>query len=126
MKDQSNQPTQMSWNDLVFDRRNKDYGAYQLRRAYGGRVVIAFIVALITLAVVMAFPFIKKWFSEEEHIETPVKTVKYTDLAAPPPIDKNQPPPPKLELPPPVKEAIKFVPPKVTEKEVVEETPDHR
>lgn len=114
---------QMSWNDLVFDKRNKEYGAYVLRQAYGGRVIFAFIIALVTLALVMAFPAIRRFFSEEEKVVASTKTVKYNDLAAPPPIDKNTPPPPKIEVPPPVKEAIKFLPPKVTEKEVVEETP---
>jgi protein TonB len=116
-----NQP--LRWDDLVFAGRNKEYGAYTLRQAYGGRVLASFICGLLTLTFILAFPYIKKLFENEEKVEVSTKVIKYTDLAAPPPIDKNQPPPPKLELPPPVKEAIKFLPPKVTEKEVVEETP---
>jgi protein TonB len=115
--------SQVSWNDLVFEKRNKDYGAYVLRQAYGGRIVIAFIIALVTFALVLAFPFIRKMFDNEVVADTTVREIKYNELAAPPPIDINQPPPPKVELPPPVKEAIKFVPPKVTEKEVVDEMP---
>ena len=114
---------QASWNDLVFNKRNKEYGAYTLRKSYGGRVVMAFVIALMTLALVMAFPAIKQFFEEDVPVAPAAKTTRYTDLAPPPPIDANQPPPPKVELPPPVKEAIKFLPPKVTEKEVVEETP---
>lgn len=113
----------LSWNDLVFAGRNKEYGAYPLRETYGNRVFIAFVCGILTLTFIVAFPYIKAWLTPEEKIETTAKTIKYTDLAAPPPIDQNTPPPPKLELPPPVKEAIKFLPPKVTEKEVVEETP---
>ena len=114
---------QLSWNDLVFENRNKEYGAYNLRRAYGGRVIIAFACGITTLALIVAFPYIKKLFESEEEVVISTKTTRYTDLALPPPIDKNQPLPPKVELPPPVKEAIKFLPPKVTEKEVVEEIP---
>ena len=110
----------VSWNDLVFDKRNKEYGAYTLRKAYGGRVVVAFIIALLTLALVMAFPAIRKFFTEEERVVPATKTVKYTDLVAPPPIDKDKLPPPKIDIPPPTK-TIKFVPPKVTHEEVVEE-----
>jgi len=113
----------LNWNDLVFAGRNKEYGAYPLRQTYGSRVLVAFICGALTLTFILAFPYIKKMFEEEIKVDTTQKTIKYTDLAAPPPIDQNTPPPPKLELPPPVKEAIKFLPPKVTEKEVVEETP---
>ncbi|HZY81851.1 MAG TPA: TonB family protein [Cyclobacteriaceae bacterium] len=111
------------WDDLVFDGRNKDYGAYDLRKAYGGRVIAAFIVALIALGLVMAFPTIKKFFEEKEVIEKPKKVIDYTKLEAPPPIDAAKPPPPKLELPPPTVEKIKFLPPKITEQEVDEEVP---
>lgn len=110
----------LSWNDLVFDKRNKDYGAYVLRKAYGGRVMLAFIIALFTLALVMAFPAIKRYFTHEETVVRETKTVKYTDLAPPPPIDKNTPPPPQVEVPPPVK-TLKFIPPEVTHEEVAEE-----
>jgi protein TonB len=113
----------LNWNDLVFAGRNKDYGAYPLRQTYGNRVVIAFVCGFLTLAFILAFPYIKRMFEEEIVVDKSAKTIKYTDLAAPPPINPDTPPPPKLELPPPVKEAIKFLPPKVTEKEVVEETP---
>lgn len=115
--------TLLNWNDLVFAGRNKEYGAYQLRQKYSGAVTAAFICGILTLSFILAFPFIKAWLTPEEKVEVVAKTINYNELAAPPPIDQNQPPPPKLELPPPVKEAIKFLPPKVTEKEVVEETP---
>jgi protein TonB len=112
----------LSWNDLIFDRRNKDYGAYVLRNAYGGRVIMSFIVALTVLALVIAFPVMRKLFEEEEPVVTPKKTVKYTDLLAPPPIDLNTPKQPTIKLPDPPK-SVKFVPPKITPKEVVEEIP---
>lgn len=111
---------QVSWNDLVFENRNKDYGAYSLRKAYGGRVIIAFITALITLTLVMAFPFIRKMFENEEPVAVTKRLIDYTELAAPPPIDQDKLPPPKLDLPPPTK-TMKFMPPEVTHEEVVEE-----
>ncbi len=46
--------------------------------------------------------------------------MKYTDLAPPPPISET-PPPPRVDIPPPVKTIIKYLPPKVTDKEIVEE-----
>lgn len=112
--------SKLNWEDIVFERRNQDYGAYSLRKAYGGRVIAAFVGAVFILGFVMALPAIRRYFASAEEVKAPVKTIKYTDLAAPPPIDKNTPPPPRVELPP-VKEVIKFLPPTVTEKEVVEE-----
>lgn len=111
-----------TWEDMVFDRRNKAYGAYFIRRIYQRNVVIAFSLATVIVALVLAFPSIAKFFeAQTTNEETSLKQVKYTDLAPPPPIDKNTPPPPKLDVPPPVKTIIKFLPPKVTEKEIAEE-----
>lgn len=112
----------LNWIDLVFENRNKEYGAYRLRRAYAIRVVIAFSVTILSFTVLLALPYIMQLFNEEHNEVAELKQVKYTDLAPPPPIEKLK-PPPKLETPPPVKEAVKFLPPEVTSKEVVDETP---
>ena len=110
------------WDDIVFENRNKAYGAYFIRHIYGRHVVIATLVTVLIISLVLAFPRIVEFFRHEEETEQSVlKSIKYTDLAPPPPIDKNQPPPPKLDVPPPVKTIIKFLPPKVTDKEIVEE-----
>jgi protein TonB len=52
----------------------------------------------------------------------PPKKLVYTELSAPPPIDKPKPPPPQVQLPK-LQKVIKFVPPKVVKEEVVEEVP---
>lgn len=110
-----------SWEDLVFENRNQSYGAYDLRKAYSRAIVVAFAAALTLIAIVIAFPTIRNLFSKQEKPNAPeVRPVRYTDLAPPPPIDKNVIPPPKVEVPP-IKEVVKFIPPKVTTKEVSEE-----
>jgi protein TonB len=112
----------LKWEDIVFEHRNKGYGAYDIRNKYGKNVAIAALIALVVVAFVLAYPSIAEWIKGQQEVEAKdLKTVKYTDLAPPPPIDKNVPPPPKLDVPPPVKKIIKFLPPKVTDKEVVEE-----
>lgn len=35
-----------SWNEMLFETRNKDYGAYRLRRSYGGNMLFGFSVVL--------------------------------------------------------------------------------
>ncbi len=110
------------WEDIIFENRNKEYGAYLIRKVYSRYVLVAVVITTLLVGFVLAIPTLVKYFGNKQEVQVPVlKTVRYTDLAAPPPIDKNTPPPPKLEVPPPVKTVIKFLPPKVTEKEVVEE-----
>jgi protein TonB len=112
----------LTWTDIVFENRNKAYGAYAIRNLYGKHVAWAVLISTLIVGLVLAFPSIRRFFDgEKETAEVSLKQVKYTDLAPPPPIDKNTPPPPKLDVPPPVKTIIKFLPPKVTEKEIVEE-----
>lgn len=111
------------WDDIVFERRNQTYGAYLLRKRYSRHVIIAAGLTTILVASVLAYPSLQRIFHKEETVKkSELKTVRYTDLAPPPPINKNTPPPPKVKIPE-VKEVIKFLPPKVTEKDVVEEEP---
>jgi protein TonB len=109
------------WEDLVFENRNKDYGAYFIRRIYSKNVVVAWILMLLFMGFVFAYPSIAEFFRSRGPKED-MKQLKQTvvTLDQPPPITPNQPPPPRLEIPPPVK-TLKYVAPKVTAKEVVEE-----
>lgn len=117
--------TYRTWDDVVFEFRNKAYGAFQLRSRYTNNISLAVFIAITTAALALYSPKIMAMFKKEEVVEATkvVKTIKYTDLAPPPPIDKNLPPPPKVNMPQ-VKKVIKFLPPKVTEKEVQKEEED--
>jgi protein TonB len=111
------------WEDIVFEYRNKAYGAYFIRKAYSKHVVLAWVITLATIGLLFAGPYVAEWIKGQAPVEeTPTKTIKYTDLAPPPPI-QNTPPPPQVNIPPPVKTIIKYLPPKVTDKEIVEEEP---
>lgn len=35
-----------TWNEMLFETRNKDYGAYKLRQGYGGNMLFGFSVVL--------------------------------------------------------------------------------
>jgi periplasmic protein TonB len=110
-----------NWNDLVFENRNKEYGAYNIREAYSRHVVVAAGITVAILLFVFAYPFLAELFRSND--SATIKEVKSltVNLDQPPPITPNQPPPPKLDIPPPVKTIIKYLPPKVVDKEVVEE-----
>lgn len=109
--------------EVVFENRNKDYGAYQIRVDYEKKLIAA---ALITLAVVILtilvptiVGIIQKATLRHAALNTEVVT-----LAEPPPIDKTAPPPPPAVPPPPIQKTIQFTPPKVVkDEEIVEPAP---
>ncbi len=110
-----------NWEDIVFERRNKAYGAYLIRKIYSKNVVVAVMLTLVFMGLVAAAPYITAFIkSQTEVAEVDERKLTTVNLDQPPPITPNQPPPPKLDVPPPIK-TIKYVAPKVTKEEVQEE-----
>lgn len=108
-------------NDLVFEGKNKEYGAYMLRKSYKRTINIALSITLGIVVVLIAIPKIMDLISglvPEEEITTEVTI----DLTKPPPVDPTEPPPPPPP-PPPVMETTKFTPPKVVDEQVEEQPP---
>ncbi len=113
-----------NWIDIVFDGRNKEYGAYELRKENNKNTNKAIFAGVIFFSLAIASPLIislikgsledtKDKFKETEVVLTP-----------PPSLDKTPPPPPPVEPPPPKVDQIKFPPPVVKkDEEVVEEEP---
>jgi protein TonB len=46
--------------DLIFEGRNKDYGAYLLRRTYTKRIRVALAITIATVALLLLFFFLVK------------------------------------------------------------------
>lgn len=112
--------------DIVFEGRNKEYGAYELRRTYNKRVwkalgitVIAAVViaGLVVLKSQMKPPAQEKVKMEEVTIQE-IKQEEKKDEPPPPP-----PPPPPKQEPPPKIETKAFTPPKIVKDEEVKEPP---
>lgn len=109
-------------NELVFENKNKNYGAYDLRKKYNRTVNIALLITGLSFIFIVSFPMILDWIQQQtEEIVVPVDNT-VVDLTAPPPIDEAEPPPPPPP-PPPVMETVKFTPPVVTDDEVIDEPP---
>ena len=114
--------TEQKWDEMVFEHRNKDYGAYVLRRGYNRNVGIGVIITILLVTLLIFYPRLSKFFGGEEAVaKTPPRKLVYSELSAPPPIDKPKPIPPRVQLPR-LQKVVKFVPPKVV-KEVVAEVP---
>ena len=109
-------------NDLVFEDRNKTYGAYDLRRNHNRSVAFAVLITGAVFVLGISMPAIIDWINNKmEEVEVPIDNT-IVDLTAPPPIDESEPPPPPPP-PPPVMETVKFTPPVVTDDEVIDEPP---
>ena len=57
------------WSDMMFENRNKEYGAYVLRRQTGRRNVISMVAVLLLFAAVMIFMIAKNAYEayQKEH-----------------------------------------------------------
>jgi periplasmic protein TonB len=120
-----------SLDEIVFETRNKNYGAFLLRRIYNKHITIATIIAVSLFVLFLSIPLVARMFAGE--VEKPVvKTITVNDLMEPPPLDQKAPPPPPPDLPPPpppVVSTIKFTPPVIKKDEEVreqEEIPDQK
>jgi protein TonB len=122
------QSTKVSLEDIIFEYRNKAYGAYELRTKYQRRSIMASVWAVVILFLILVGPIavgkISELLSSTETIEE--IEVSPTKLAAPPPLDPNTPPPPppppaNSAPPPPKVSTVRFLPPEVAKDEEVKE-----
>ena len=104
--------------DLLFEDRNKAYGAYDLRRTYNKRLSIALMctaaVALLALGGSLLAGELEKNKGKIEVKEVVLSELKQEEEKK---IEPPPPPPPKQE--PPKVEMTKFTPPKIVKDEEV-------
>jgi len=105
------------WDDLVFENRRKDYGAYLLRHNYPYCLAAsALIVVFISLAGMVGPRIFGDKKSQGQEIKK-VRVINYNELTAPPPIEKIYIPPKQVVQQAKVE---KYVAPIVTQEEVDE------
>ena len=109
--------------DILFEGRNKEYGAYELRKTYNKRITTALIGTVVLILLILIGSAIAKKLNKDDNVvqlkttETTLQQIKPNEPPPPPP-----PPPPKLPPPPPVA-TIQFTPPKVVKDEEVIKPP---
>ncbi len=108
--------------DIIFEGRNKEYGAYELRKGYNKRLL----TALIAMAVLSALIFISALVAENVK-DRKIAMANVDDVQLSEVKDRNEPPPPPPPPPPPKPpeppkvEIAKFTPPKIVKDEEVKE-----
>lgn len=70
----SAQIAQASLDDIVFEGRNKTYGAYVLRQLYQRNVTRSLIIATGLLVLLIAFPLIAQYIKNHKPKEDTKKT----------------------------------------------------
>ncbi|RXR22191.1 energy transducer TonB [Flavobacterium stagni] len=111
------------WLDIVFEGRNKSYGAYDLRMKDGNTNMKAFIIGAVIFSVAVATPKIAEFISSATADDSATMDTKIRTVKLPPKEEKpkeNLPPPPP---PPPKVDQVKFVKPVVAKTEEVTEEP---
>lgn len=115
------------WVDFVFNKKNKEYGAYYLRTSSSKRHIYAIIIAFLFICIVTAIPFIVKAVSDYretkraamENIDEDREMTKLEleDRVPEEQIVKQEVAPP----PPPLKSTVRFVPPVIADDDQVAE-----
>ncbi|MCL1868465.1 MAG: energy transducer TonB [Paludibacter sp.] len=99
--------TSQQWCDYVFDNKNKEYGAYQMRRTSSKRHILAFLIVAAFTAVSIAVPAaIQQVRAANPQWQSDSGTIVITDI-----IDPKEPEQPKMpvDVPPPPKTITTFV-----------------
>jgi protein TonB len=103
-----------SLDDIVFEGRNKEYGAYDLRRKYSRTMTISMIIGLVIVLAAVIIPYIKarniaqiKMRDANEVIAEMANDIQQEEAAPPPP----PPPPPPTEQ----QTVVKYVAPVVVD-----------
>ena len=107
--------------DILFEGRNKEYGAYDLRRTYRKRLTVSITVMLsVLLLLTIGFVFAGEKKQNLTQVILPpdleLQKIQQEQAVEPPP----PPPPPKQPEPPKV-EMSKFTPPKIVHDNEVKE-----
>lgn len=104
--------------DIVFEGRNKDYGAYQLRRTYNGRIRNALIGTIVLCALLIGASIFAN-SSGDKKADIIVQDVNLENMKQEEKRPEPPPPPPPPKQEPPKVEITKFTPPKIVKDEEV-------
>src|SRR5690606_34064344 len=110
------------WCDMVFEGRNKEYGAYSLRKSYSGYATRAIIIAIVGFALLTYGAILAENLKGKDGnnvVEVDLETeLANVEIEQP---EELPPPPPAIPPPPPAVKEVKFTPPEIVPQEEVTE-----
>jgi protein TonB len=116
--------TSKQWNDIVFEGRPKDYGAYDIRLSSSKRHIFAFVFIVLLVALVAMLPtLIETVASLRPPVENITDDTTLADLELLEEIEKQEEIIQQtiVEPPPPLKSTIQFVEPEIVADEEIED-----
>ncbi|MCX6271023.1 MAG: energy transducer TonB [Bacteroidetes bacterium] len=107
-----------SLDEIVFANRNKDYGAYQIRKVYPKFVNRSASVSILAILIAVAVPLIASYYQQKRYIrQEQTVGAEFAEMNKPP---EDAPPPPPPPPPEALEQKVKFTAPVVVEDTVVE------
>ncbi|MDX9725587.1 MAG: TonB family protein [Bacteroidales bacterium] len=106
--------TAPAFDDIVFENRNKEYGAYSLRKKYNRNVIIAMAIGIVVISTAIIAPYLNAKAAENrtQREERQVE-IKMENLDQP--AENVAPPPPPPPPPSDVVQQARYVPPVVVD-----------
>jgi protein TonB len=90
-----------AFNDIVFEDRNKEYGAYKLRKKYNRTVLFAIIIGAVILATAVIIPYLQASANVNRNVRVEKAVeLEMKDLEAPKDINVPE------DIPPPVETVV--------------------
>jgi len=105
--------------DIIFEGKNKEYGAYELRKTYNKRLIKAIIGTAAIILLLFIGYFLSNLNGGAKKQALQVEDVQLEDVKEEKKNEPPPPPPPKIE--PPKVEMAKFTPPKIVKDNEVKE-----
>ncbi|HEY6978395.1 MAG TPA: energy transducer TonB [Chitinophagaceae bacterium] len=103
--------------DIIFEGRNKEYGAYDLRKTYQRRLLIAVGAMVAICLIIFLVTILSSFVAPKKQTQILVQDVQLANVQEEKKPEPPPPPPPKQE--PPKVEITKFTPPKIVKDEEV-------
>jgi protein TonB len=107
--------------DIIFEGRNKEYGAYELRKTYNKRMRNAMLATLAIILLLIGGYLLANKISENSKNDVVVQDVQLEEIKQEDKKPEPPPPPPPPKPEPPKVEITKFTPPKIVKDEEVKE-----
>ena len=106
--------------DIVFDGRNKEYGAYELRKHYNRRLALSMLVMVVLVASAFGLYFVTQRSGSTKKEVIIVRDVQLEEIKEEKRNELPPPPPPPKDLPQKV-QITKFTPPRIVKDNEVKE-----